>query len=157
MKKLTQFILGAFAAAVLGLTGLALATGANTGLNSYIGYNPTTNLFGTSGVPFAVGPMPVLSGGTCGTLATVQASETGGSSVVQFASNSTACTLTLTTATISPATAPAAAPNGLFCVAVDETHPADVGSQSAHTTTSCTVVFAATTSGDLILVEINGF
>lgn len=147
MKTFKSFVFGLLLA-VAGVAGAAAF---------YVGFSPSTNLAGVPGVPVATGVMPVISGSGCGTLATVQASEVGGASVVQFTSNSTACTVTLTTATISPATSAAAAPNGLFCVAVDETHPADVGSQSAHTTTSCTIAFAATTSGDNILVEINGF
>jgi hypothetical protein len=156
MKTFSKIVLGALIAAVLGVAGLALATGANTGLNSYLGFNPATGLTGAPGIPYAVGPMPVLSGAGCGTLATVQASETGGSSVVLFTANATTCTLTLTVPTISPATSPAGFPTALFCIPVDETHVATAASQTAHTTTSCTVSLTGVTSGDTILVELNG-
>lgn len=127
----------------------------------YTGYNPLTLLNGTPGLPVAIGPVPVLSGSGCGTLASVQATQVGGLAVSQFASQSTACTLTVTLPAVAVASggtgAAAPAPNGLFCVAIDETHPANIYTQTAHTTTSCTIVFAATTSADKILLEINGF
>jgi len=155
MKMFSKIVLGALAAAVFGIAGFALA--ANTGSNFYFGYNPTTGFNGTAGTPYAGGPVPVLSGSGCGTLATVQASQVGGSGVTQFAANATTCTITLTLPAPAGQTSNSPANNGIFCVPVDETHVATAASQTAHTTTSCTVSLTGVTSGDLILVEINAF
>ncbi len=124
----------------------------------YVGYNPLTGQTGVVGVPVATGTMPTLNAGTsCGTLATVQASELGGSGTVSFVANATTCTLSLTMPLGQGATAASPAPNGVFCVFIDETHPADIISQASHTTTTCTSSAATVVSGDTILVEINEF
>lgn len=154
MKTSSKFVLGAFAGLVLAIAGIALA--ANTGSNFYFGFNPQTGYNGTPGVPHSGGPVPTLSGSGCGTLATVQASEVGGSSVFQFAANATSCTITITVPPGQGATSATAANNGIFCVASDETTPADSMKQSAHTTTSCTIT-GTVVSADNILVEVNAF
>lgn len=147
--------------------GVLLAVAGVAGASAfYVGFDPTTNLSGFPGIPVATGQMPTLSGAGCGTLATVQASEVGGGGIVQFTANATTCTITLTvpivprppvTVAFGVPASPTPVPNGLFCVPVDETHVATAASQTAHTTTSCTVSLTGVTSGDLILVEINGF
>lgn len=115
----------------------------------YVGFNPNTGLNSSQGTPVAVGVLPVLDATTsCGTLATVQASQVGGAGVFQITANSTTCTLVIDM--------PSAAPNGYFCVASDETTPADTVKQSAHSTTQCTVT-GTVVSADKVLVEINGF
>lgn len=154
MKNFSKVILGMFAALVLGVAAVGIA--ANTGSNFYFGYNPTTGFLGSPGIPQAGGVVPVLSGSGCGTLATVQATQVGGSSVFTFAANATSCTLTVTLPAPAGQTANSPANNGIFCVASDETTPADTVKQSAHTTTSCTIT-GTVVSADVILVEINAF
>jgi hypothetical protein len=148
--------------AALGLAGgLALAQTSNTTANVYAGFNPLTYLTGAPGIPVAVGPIPTISGAGCGTLATVQASAVGGTSIFQFTANATSCTLTFTippqpAVSAGGTGAPTPVQNGLYCVATDETTPADSIKQSAHTTTTC-VLTGTVVSGDKILVEVNGF
>lgn len=132
------------------LAGLLVATAAVAAV--YVGYNPTTGLNSSPGVPVAVGPFPTLDATTaCGTLATVQASEVGGGAAFQVTANqATTCSLVVDF--------PSAAPNGYYCVAFDETTRAATFSQTAHTTLSSTVsATAGIVSGDKILVECNGF
>lgn len=138
MKKLIGF-LAAF------VTSVALAA-------VYVGYNPNTGLNSQPGVPVAVGPFPVLDATTsCGTLATVQASQVGGGAAFQVTANqATTCSLVVDF--------PSAAPNGYFCVAFDESTRAASFQQTAHSTLSSTVsATAGVVSGDKILIECNGF
>jgi hypothetical protein len=158
LKKTLAFVLGAAAAVGLGFGVAALAQVSNVpgaGSSLYSGLNLATNQNGVIGIPVAMGTVPTLSGAGCGTLATVQASQIGGTSLTQFAANATTCTITLTLPAVNGVIT--AAPHGLFCVAVDETHVATAASQTAHTTTSCTVSLTGVTSADLILVELNAF
>ena len=135
-----KFLIGGLAAL---LASVAVASA------FYVGYNPLTAQTGVTGVPVATGTMPAASG--CSYTA-----EVGGSSVVQITAGATACTLTLTMP-VGQNGSVNAAPTGVFCVFVDETHPADTISQASHTTTSCTSSAATVSIGDLILVEINEF
>lgn len=141
MKSFRSFILGLVAAVAVGFAGLAAA--------QYIGYNPSTGITGFPGTPVAYGTLPVLDAtSSCGTLATVVASEVGGAGAFQITANATSCTVKVNF--------PSAAPNGYFCVAADETTPADSMKQSAHSTTSCTVT-GTVVSGDKILIDVQGF
>jgi len=151
MKKVLAFL------AALAVTGVSVVALAQTANVFYNGFNPTTGYNGVQGVPVGVGVLPVLDATTsCGTLATVNASVVGGGGIFQFTANATTCTVKVNIPTISPLTAPVAAPNGLYCVIADETTPADTLKQTAHTTTSCTFT-GTVVSGDKILVEINAF
>ena len=142
MKQI-RVLLAAFVAA------FGLLAGATASADQFIGFNPTTGLLALPGTPIAAGVLPVLDATTsCGTLATVKASQVGGSGVFQITANATTCTLVIDF--------PSAAPNGYFCVAIDETTPADTVKQSVHTTTSCTVT-GTVVSADKVLVEVNGF
>lgn len=135
---------------LFGLAAALIATVAAAAV--YVGFNPNTGLNSVQGTPVAVGTAPVLDATTsCGTLATVQASEVGGAGTFQVTANATTCTLVVDM--------PSAAPNGYYCIAFDETTRAGVFSQTAHSTTSCTVASGSATvvSGDKVLVEINGF
>lgn len=141
MKSLLQRfkVLGAFlVAALLGFGTIAVAQ------TAYSGFNPLTGLNGVLGIPVALGTSPVITGSTCGTLTKV-----GGAAVFTVAGTATTCTIVVTM--------PAAAPNGYFCVFIDETHPADIITQASHTGTSCTSSAATVTAADVILVEVNGF
>lgn len=155
MKTSSKFLVGVFAGLIAGVAALALA--ANTGSNFYFGFNPLTNYNGTPGVPYAGGPVPTLSGAGCGTLATVQASEVGGSGVFQFTPNLATCVITATVPLGQGATAAVAANNGIYCVAVDETTGTATVKQTAHTTSSCTLTFTGATTSDLVLVEIQAY
>lgn len=138
-KRLIAFVTG------LMITAVAVAA-------VYVGFNPTTGLNSVPGVPVAVGNMPVLDASTsCGTLATVQASQVGGAGTFQVTANqATTCSLVVDM--------PSAAPNGYYCIAFDETTRAATFSQTAHSTTACTVsATAGIVSGDKVLVEVNGF
>lgn len=152
MRKYTKFLAGTLAGVLLAAGLAVLAQTAN--LTQYIGYNPITNVLGQQGLALSVGALPTLGASTaCGTTATVSASMVGGTSVFQAtANNATTCTLQI----VYPAAA--AAPNGVFCVAFDETTRAATFQQTAHTTTSSTVsATAAVVSGDKILIECNAF
>jgi hypothetical protein len=133
----------------LTLAGVGLA-GVVAAATVYIGFNPSTGLSMFTGTNLAVGTLPVLSSTTtsCGTYATVSASMLGGASTWQVTANTTTCTLKFTF--------PSAAPNGYFCVASDETTPADTMKQSAHDTLSCTLT-GTVVSADNIIIEVNGF
>lgn len=150
MKNFKAFLLGLFIAAA-GVAGLALAQAV------YSGYNPTTNLNGQLGLPVAQGPLPVASGAGCGTLATVQASMSGGTSGFQFTPNLAGCVITFTLPAIPPATAAVGPTHGLLCVAVDETTGTATVRQTAHTATSCTLTMASATTSDIVAVEVNGW
>ena len=134
----------------LTLAGIGLAGVVAAAATVYIGYNPSTGLSMFPGTNVSVGTLPVLSTTTtsCGTYATVNASMVGGASTWQIAANATTCTLKFTF--------PSAAPNGYFCVASDETTPADTMKQSAHDTLSCTIT-GTVVSADNIIIEVNGF
>jgi hypothetical protein len=125
-----------------GLAGVALAGLACAQV--YYGFNPLTGLNVVQGIPVAGGNKPVVSGSTCGTL-----TQVGGAGTFTVAGTATACTIVVTF--------PSAAPNGYFCVFADETHPADIITQAAHTSTSCTSTAATVTAADVILIEVNGF
>lgn len=139
------------------VVGLLLAFAGLAGAVTYSGYNPTTNLNGQLGLPVAQSPLPVASGAGCGTLATVQASMAGGTSAFVFTPNLATCVVTFTLPTIAPATAPVGPPNGLICVAIDETTGTATVRQTAHTATSCTLTFTGATVADSVVVELNGF
>ena len=127
------------------LAGLLVATVASAAV--YYGYNPVTGLEAFHGTPVSGGNPPVVSG-TCGTLGAI----TGGAGTFTVATAGvTTCTLTVTI--------PSAAPNGVFCVFVDETTVADATNmhQASHNATSCTSNAATIVAGDTILVEINAF
>jgi hypothetical protein len=124
------------------LAGLGLVATLAIAQSNYVGWNPATGLTGVLGVPVATGPLPTVTG--CS-----QSAVVGGGSVVQVTAGATSCTLTVTI--------PAAAPNGVFCVFIDETHPADLMAQASHTTATCVSSTGTVTSGDKILVEINAF
>jgi hypothetical protein len=144
---LKRFLLGLVAAAsgvAVAFTGVAYV--------AYVGYNPVTNQVGQPGVTVNTGPIPTLDATTsCGTTATVQASGLGGAAAFQFSANSAGGTCTLVV------DFPTQAPNGYFCVAVDETNAAKVFTQTAHTTSTCTVSAATVASSDKVLIEVNGF
>jgi hypothetical protein len=136
-----------------GLAGLLIAGVAASAV--YYGYNPNTGLNGVPGLTVAGGTTPAVTG-TCGTIP----APVGGAAVFSVTTAGvTSCTLTVTYSVPSNALAgsSAAVPNGLFCVYVDETHPADTISQASHTTTSSTSSTATISAGDVILVECNGF
>lgn len=128
--------------------GLLLAAVASAAV--YVGYNPVTGLNTFVGTNVSAGTLPVLSTTTtaCGTYATVNTSMVGGASTWQVTAGATTCTLKFTF--------PNASPNGYFCVASDETTPANTMKQSAHDTLSCTMTGTVAVS-DLIVVEVNGF
>ena len=132
------------------LAGVALAGVAAAAATVYVGYNPSTGLSMLPGTNVSVGTLPVLSTTTtsCGTYATVNASLLGGASTWQVTANTTSCTLKFVF--------PSASPNGYFCVASDETTPADSMKQSAHDTVSCTLT-GTVVSSDNIIIEVNGF
>ena len=135
-KKVSAFVLGLFAASILGIGGLALAQ------SVYYGWNPSTGLETTHGADVSGGPLPVLSG-----CATISASV-GGASAGKFVTSGTSCNLTITF--------PSAAPNGWACFASDLTTTADKVVQNASTTTSCT--FAGTTvAADTIVWNAIGY
>lgn len=137
-SKLSTKVAAITAGVLLG--GLVLAS------TFYVGYNPVTGMSGAQGIPVSVGTPPTTSG-TCGTLG----ATTGGQAVfTQATAAVTTCTLTVTIPTAS------AAPNGLYCVFVDETNVHAIY-QASHTSTTCTSNAATITAGDTILVEINGF
>jgi hypothetical protein len=146
MKKL-RFL---FAGLLLAAAGVASATYVAAAYSQYVGFNPNTNQTGFLGQAVALGSIPLLDTTTtaCGTTATVQASGVGGSSVFQFTAGATTCTLKINF--------PTQAPNGYFCVASDETTPADTVRQSAHDASSCTVT-GTVVSSDKVLIEVNGF
>lgn len=122
----------------------------------YVGYNPTTNQTGVNGIPVATGTMPLLGASTsCGTTATVQASMVGGSSVFQVTAGATTCTLQVNVP-VGANGVSNPAPNGVYCVFTNETHPANIA-QASHTTTSCTSTAATVTLADNILVEVNAY
>jgi hypothetical protein len=133
-------IFGFVVAVMLGLSTVAVA-------QVYYGFNPTTGLNTAQGVPVAAGKLPVVTG-TCGTIP----APVGGAGVFQVTTAGvTTCTLIVTL--------PSAAPNGVYCVFVDETTAADANNmhQASHTSTSCTSNAATIVAGDNILVEVNGF
>jgi hypothetical protein len=153
MKKLFSKTAAFVAAAILGLGTVAVAQ------TLYYGWNPSTGFETFHGFPLAGGTVPTLGTATaCGTTATVQASAVGGSSVVQFTAGATSCTLVLTLPTVVTAssTVSPVAPNGIYCVAADETTSADSMKQTAHTTNSCTLT-GTVVVGDKIIVEINAY
>lgn len=135
MKKFAQFVLGAFAAALLGVGSLAVA-------QVYYGYNPSTGLEVTHGADVSGGVLPTFSG--CATLS----ASVGGASAGQFATSGTSCALVITF--------PAAAPNGWYCVAVDRTHAA-LGVQASSTSTSCTFTAITTTAADTVVWTAQGY
>ncbi len=152
MKNLKSKVLGF-------LVAFGVTLGLGVAVAQYVGYNPTTNLVGVPGLPYALGQVPTVDATTtCGTVSTIQSSIVGGLSVFQFTAGATTCTIKLDipTITVNGVTTQPAAPNGLFCVASDETTPADSLKQSAHSTTSCTLT-GTVVSSDHIVVEINGF
>lgn len=152
MRKYTKFLAGILAGALVAAGLAVLAQTSN--LTNYVGYNPVTNVNGVLGIPVSTGTLPTLGASTsCGTTATVQASMVGGSGVFQLTAGATTCTIQI----VYPAAA--AAPNGYYCVAFDETTRAGAFSQTAHTTTGCTVASGSGTvvSSDKILIEVNGF
>lgn len=130
------------------VAGLALAGGA-----AYTGYNPLTNLNGTPGLTTALGTLPTLGASTsCGTTATVQASMVGGASTFQLTAGATSCSLVI----VFNTSAQGGTPNGIFCIAVDETTPADTLKQTAHSALQVTISGTVVLS-DNILIECNGF
>jgi hypothetical protein len=135
---------------LIGVCGVAAAYTAAV-YTPYVGLNPVTGQVGQPAITVNTGVIPTLdtTNTSCGTTATVQASAVGGAATFQVTANATTCTLSVDFQTQSP--------NGYFCVFVDETHPADAISQASHTTSSCTSSSATVTSGDKILVEVNGF
>lgn len=144
---LKRFLVGL----LIGVSGVALAfTGA--AYVAYVGYNPATGQVGQPGITVNTGTVPTLDATTsCGTLATVQASGVGGAAAFQFTANSAGGTCTLVV------DFPTQAPNGYFCVAQDETTASKVFTQTAHTTSTCTVSAGTVASADKILIEVNGF
>jgi amino acid transporter len=122
---------------LIGVCGVAMAYTAATYV-AYVGYNPATGQVGQPAVTINTGAVPVLDATT----------SLGGAALVQFTANTTTCTLVLDFQT--------QAPNGYFCVASDETTPADSMKQSAHNTSSCTIT-GTVVSADKILIEVNGF
>lgn len=152
MKKFTKFLAGVLAGAALIFGAISFAQVSN--LSQYVGYNSLTNVVGQLGLPLSMGTLPTLGASTsCGTTSTVQASMVGGSGIFQLTANATTCTLQIVYPTA------AAAPNGIFCVFIDETTVADANNihQASHTTTSCTSNGGTVVSGDKILVEVNSF
>ena len=147
MLKKLRFLL---AGLLLAAAGVASATYVAAAYTQYVGFNVSTNQTGILGQAVSIGAIPVLDTTTtaCGTTATVQASGVGGGSVVQFTAGATTCTLKLNF--------PTQAPNGYFCVASDETTPADTVKQSAHDASSCTVT-GTVVSADKVIIEVNGF
>jgi hypothetical protein len=144
---LKRFLMGLLAATC----GVALAYTAAV-YTPYVGFNPVTGQVGQPAITVNTGTLPVLDAATsCGTTATVAASALGGAALVQYTTNSAGgtCTLQLDLQT--------QAPNGYFCVAVDETTAAKTFTQTAHTTSTCTVSATTVSSGDKVLIEINGF
>jgi len=136
-----------------GLAGLLVASVATAAV--YYGFNPNTGLNGVQGLTVAGGSTPTVTG-TCGTIP----APLGGAAVFQITTAGvTSCQLTVTYSVPANALAgsSAAAPNGVFCVYADETHPADTISQASHTTTSSSSSTATITAGDVILVECNGY
>lgn len=146
MKNFSKFVLGMFAAAVVGLSGLALAD--NT-TGNYFGYNPNTNLLGEKGAMVSLGVSPAITGnGGCGTLA----SKTGGSSAGTFVLGTFATTCTLTI------TFPAAAPHGWVCTFNDRTTAAAVLRQASDSTTTCvTTASTAVVTADVISFTAIGY
>jgi hypothetical protein len=142
---LKRFLMGFLAAAC----GVAMAYTAAT-YTQYVGFNSATNQTGILGQAVSIGSIPSLDTTTtsCGTTATVQASAVGGSSVFQLTAGATSCTLKVNF--------PTQAANGYFCVAADETTPADTMKQSAHDASSCTLTGTVVVS-DHVLIEVNGF
>lgn len=140
MKKFTQFVLGAFAAAVLGLAGMA-------GAQTYYGWNPVTNLEVTHGVLVDGGAVAPVVSGTCGTRGTVTLGAYAGTIVSGAV---TTCTTTLTFAT--------AAPHGYLCTFTDLTTTADLIPQSGTiSTTSCSSTAATIVAADVVKVVALGF
>jgi hypothetical protein len=135
------------------LIGIGIAAGLTAGLaisQTYTGFNPITGLNGQVGLPVAVGSPPTVTG--CS-----QTGVVGGGGTFQVTAGATSCTLTVTLNAASTSAYTAAAPNGLFCVYTDETHPSDTISQASHTTTTSVSSAATVSVGDKILVECNGF
>lgn len=133
MKKFTQFLVGAFAAALIGVAGLAVAD--NTGSSNYFGFNPSTGLSGERGPLVALGVSPTVTGVTgCGTLTALTGGGTAGT--VTLGTFTTTCTLTITF--------PSPAPHGWICTFNDRVTAAAVLRQASDSTTTC--VTAANTS-----------
>lgn len=149
MKNFSKFVLGAFAAAVLGLAGLAFAAStSNTGSSIYFGYNPSTGLETTHGADVSGGVLPVVTGsGGCGTLGAVVGGASAGS--VTIGTFATSCTLTFTF--------PSAAPNGWICIFNDLTTPADSVKQATSSTTTCVTTAATVVTGDAIQFNAVGY
>ncbi len=83
----------------------------------------------------------------CGSGGTAPTSLTGGATTGSFVANTTTCV---------PIIALPIAPNGWKCGASDLTHPADTFTQTAKSTTSCTLSATVSTS-DIILVHAEGY
>lgn len=139
----------------LSVVGILIASAALA--VTYYGFNPNTGLNTQNGLTVAGGAPPAVTG-TCGTIP----APIGGSSTFQVnTAGVTTCTLTVT---YSPpagglAGSSAASPNGLYCVFIDETTPADANNmhQALHTQTYVTTNAATIVAGDIILVECNGY
>jgi hypothetical protein len=95
------------------------------------------------------GLVPITVGAGCGTVASVNGGFSNGSSaVVSFTAGQTSC--------IPVITSNLTAPHGWDCSAHDVTTPADTLTQTASTTTSCTVSGTVAAS-DQILVRLTAF
>lgn len=131
MKKVTGFVLGLFAAAVLGFGALAVA-------QTYYGFNPSTGLEVLHGVLADGGVAPVVSG-SCGTRGTTVLGAYSGTIIGGAV---TTCTTTLTFAS--------AAPRQYTCFFFDVTTPADPIGVGTGSTTACSSNAATVVSGDKI-------
>lgn len=146
MKNFSKFVLGAFAALVLGIAGLALAD--NTGSSITFGWNPVSGLEVSHGADVSGGVSPAItvSGSGCAISAVK-----GGAYAGSFSSGAgTSCTFTITF--------PSAAPNGWVCTITDLTTPADGPAKQASTTTTTCVTGATTVvSGDVMQFSAVGY
>jgi len=103
---------------------------------------PTSLLMGAGVIGF---PVPVIARGKQNVSGCSLAGAVGGAAAGQFTSGSTSCTVTITPGIT--------APNGFYCSAHDLTAPTNTLSETATTTTACTIS-GTVGSGDTIVWQV---
>ena len=122
----------------------------NVSNTAVVGNGSITDVyFGSVSALASIHASSIISGGTKFTISGCSAGTTvGGATAGTFASGTTgSCTVVITLPT---------APTGYACAASDQTTPANLISQSANSTSSCTLT-GTTVSGDVIAFSARGF
>lgn len=128
-----------------GIAGMMRYNSSTPGVEAYYG-TAWNDLAATSAFVAGGSSLTVASG--CGTVTSVVGGSTVGGNVGgSFNAGATSCVPVLTLPT---------APNGWDCVAKDLTTPADTFTQTAKSTTSCTLS-GTVTSGDTVIVKANWY